>query len=193
MPSRSNILIITAHPSSRNLTEGMAKIYQEEKEKQGHTVKVVDLYKDKQIPFLTFENRDDLTKKDELREYYQEQIIWAEQIVIIYPLWWGTIPAILKNLLDMVLAMSFAFEAGKNGYPHGLLQGRSVRVITTSATPKFYYVLNGICRANSNIWKKTIIKFCGMKFDGFHLYGGADTSDERIDKMFVSVRKLAQN
>lgn len=43
----SSILIITAHPSSRNLTEGMAKIYRDEKEGQGHNVELLDLYKDK--------------------------------------------------------------------------------------------------------------------------------------------------
>ena len=40
----STVLIITAHPSSHNLTRGITEIYKEEKEKQGHTVRVVDLY-----------------------------------------------------------------------------------------------------------------------------------------------------
>ena len=185
-----NILIITAHPTSRNVTKGMAEIYKTEKEVQGHTVKLVDLYKDKQLPYLTFEDayaRDDTPEK----LYYQEQIKWAEEIVIIYPFWWGSMPAILKNWLDSVLTSGFSFQYGSNGRPEGLLQGRSVRIITTCGAPKFLYVLNGINRANVNIWKKSIVTFCGMNFDGFHLFGGVDTHGKNVAKIFESVEKLA--
>jgi len=187
----SNILIITAHPSTRNLTQGIAEIYKNEKETQGNTLKLVDLYKDKQLPYLSFENTHDVGKSDEVR-YYQEQIKWAEQVVIIYPFWWGSMPAIVKNWLDQVLTSGFAFTYGENGRPMGLLQGRSVRVIATCGAPKFLYVLNGINRANVNIWKKSIVKFCGMDFDGYHLFGAVDTSGKNVDKIFASVRKMAQ-
>ena len=187
-----NILIITAHPSARNLTQGMADIYKNEKETKGDTVKLVDLYKDKQLPYLAFENANDVGKLDEVL-YYQEQIKWAEEIVIIYPFWWGSMPGILKNWLDQVLASGFAFTYGDNGRPVGLLQGRSVRVITTCGAPKFFYVLNGINRANVNIWKKSIIKFCGMDYNGFHLFGGVDTSGEKVESIFESVKKLANS
>ena len=186
-----NILIITAHPSSKNVTKGMAEIYQMEKEAQGCVVKLVDLYKDKQMPYLAYENVEDVEKSDEVL-YYQEQIKWAEEIVIIYPFWWGSMPAILKNWLDSVLTTKFAFTYGENGRPVGLLQGRSVRVLTTCGTPKFLYHLNGINRANINIWKKNIVKFCGMKFDGFHLFGGVDTTGKNVDKIFSTVKRLAQ-
>jgi len=186
-----NILIITAHPSSKNITKGMAEIYQKEKESQGCVVKLVDLYKDKQMPYLTYENVEDVEKSDEVL-YYQEQIKWADEIVIIYPFWWGSMPAILKNWLDSVLITHFAFTYDENARPIGLLQGRSVRVFTTCGTPKFLYYLNGINRANINIWKKNIVKFCGMKFDGFHLFGGVDTTGKNVDKIFTTVKKLAQ-
>lgn len=187
-----NILIITAHSSSKNLTEGMANIFKEEKEKSRHTVKLVDLYKDKQLPYLSFENAQDIRKDDEVI-YYQEQIKWAEKIIIIYPFWWGSMPAILKNWVDSVFTMGFAFTYGENGRPNGLLQGRSVRIVATSGAPKFLYCLNGINRANTNIWKKSIVKFCGMKFDGYHLFGGVDTSGKNVDKIFASVKKLANS
>ena len=50
------VLIVTAHPSSHNLTKGIAEIYKEEKAKQGAEVEIIDLYKDKQMPFLHFED-----------------------------------------------------------------------------------------------------------------------------------------
>ena len=185
-----NILIITAHPSTKNLTTGIAEIYKDEKEAQGYTVKTVDLYKDKQLAYLSFEDAQQIELTVEI-SYYQEQIIWATEIVIIYPFWWGSMPAILKNWIDSVLTAGFAFKYGENGRPSGLLQGRSVRVITTCGAPKFFYCLNGIYRANVNIWKKSIIKFCGMDFDGYHLFGSIDASGKNVDEVFAKIKKLA--
>ena len=139
----SHILIITAHPSSKNLTRGITDIYKTEKEAKGHSVEVVDLYKDKQLPYLTFEDAN--TNNDTVeRRYYQDKISNADEIVFVYPFWWGTIPAILKNWLDTVLSSHFAFKYGENGRPMGLLQGKSVRVISTSGAPTFFYCINGI-------------------------------------------------
>ena len=187
----SNILIITAHPSAKNLTKGMADIFLDEKENQGHTVKLVDLYKEKQLPYLSFEDANDVGKSPEVLEY-QNQVKWAEEIVIIYPFWWGSMPAILKNWIDSVFTMGFAAKYDKNGRPVGLLQGRSVKIISTSGAPTFLYCINGIRRANKKIWKQTIVEFCGMKFEGYHLFGGMDTRGKNVEKLFASVKKLAQ-
>ena len=186
----SNILIITAHPSSHNLTRGISDIYKEEKEKQGHVVTVIDLYKDVQLPFYSFEEFASIPVSNDAKRY-QDMVSNAEEIVFIYPFWWGSIPGILKNWIDTVLTMGFAAKYGKDGRPIGLLEGKSVRVISTSGAPTFLYYINGIRKANKNIWKKTIVEFCGMKFDGYHLFGGMDTRAKNVPKLFKSVEKLA--
>ena len=76
----NQILIITAHPSSKNLTKAIANIYQTEKEKKGDKVEIIDLYTDKQMPFLAFETHRDLAKKDEVRNYHQTKIKQADKI-----------------------------------------------------------------------------------------------------------------
>lgn len=83
-----NILIITAHPTSHNLTTGIAEIYKTEKEKQGHSVEIIDLYRDKQQPFFAFEKVFEKTLTDE-QIYYQEMITKAEEIVFVYPFFGG--------------------------------------------------------------------------------------------------------
>jgi len=187
----TKVLIVTAHPSSHNLTKGIAEIYKKEKEKQGKEVEIIDLYKDKQMPFHHFEDAHNPEPLSEAQEYYQRKILDANEILIVYPFWWGTMPAILKNWLDSTLYTGFAFKYGENGRPTGLLQGRSVRIISTSGAPTFLYCLNGIRRANKKIWKQSIVDFCGMKFEGYHLFGGMDTEGKKIEKMFSCVKKLA--
>lgn len=39
----------------------------------------------------------------------QESLLWAEHLIIVYPVWWGTMPALLKGWLDRVLLPGFAF------------------------------------------------------------------------------------
>jgi len=77
----NQILIITAHPSSKNLTKAIANIYQTEKEKKGDKVEIIDLYADKQMSFLAFETHHDLTKKDEVRDYHQTKMKQADKNV----------------------------------------------------------------------------------------------------------------
>ena len=187
----SKILIITAHPSEKNLTKGITNIWIEEKEKQGHSIDLVDLYGDKQLPFVAYKSNEDLKNLSDEVKYYQEKVSKADEIVFVYPFWWGTTPAILKNWIDAVLTSGFAFKYGENGRPMGLLQGKSVRIISTSGTPTLFYCLNGIRRSNKKIWKQTIVEFCGMKFEGYHLFGGMDTKAKKVDKMFACVRKIA--
>ena len=186
----SNILIVTAHPSLHNLTRGITNIYKEEKEKQGHNVTVIDLYKDVQLPFYSFEEFAHIPVSEDAKRY-QDMISNAQEIVFVYPFWWGTIPGILKNWIDTVLTMGFAAKYGKNGRPIGLLGGRSVKIIATSGAPTVLYRFNGIRRANKKIWQKTIVEFCGMKFDGYHLFGGMDTRAKNVPKLFQAVEKLA--
>ena len=184
------ILIIIAHPSKKNLTKGIADIFLEEKESQAYEVELIDLYQDKQLPYLTFEDAHDVKQSDEVK-YYQEKVTNSDEIIFVYPFWWGTMPAILKNWIDSVLTMGFAAKYGENGRPIGLLQGKSVRIISTSGGPTFWYCLNGIRRANKKIWKQTIVELCGMKFQGYHLFGGMDTKAKKVEKMFNCIKKIA--
>jgi len=186
-----NILIITAHPSEKNLTHAIADIFVSEKERQKHQVERVDLYKDKQLPFLNFAKSEELSSLSDEQKYYQRKVSWADEIVFVYPFWWGTTPAILKNWIDSVFTMGFAAKYGENGRPFGLLTGKSVRIVSTSGAPTFLYCLNGIRNANKKIWKKTIVGFCGMEFDGYHLFGGMDTQGKNVEKMFKCVKKIA--
>jgi NAD(P)H dehydrogenase (quinone) len=186
-----NILIITAHPTSRNLTTGIAEVYKTEKEKQGYNVEVIDLYHDKQQPFFKFDKAFEKVLTDE-QKYYQDKITKANEIVFVYPFWWGGTPAILKNWIDSNLTMGFAARYTK-GRPEGLLQERNVRIFTTCGAPKFFYVMTGVHFATKKIWKQTIVEFCGMKFDGYHLFGEIDTSEKKINAIFESVKKIANN
>ena len=93
----------------------------------------------------------------------QQAITWADHLVFVYPIWWGTIPALLKGFIECVFLPGFAVNFHDNSvFWDKLLRGRSARLIVTLNTPSWYYrwVLG---RPGHNTMKKTILEFCGIK------------------------------
>jgi NAD(P)H dehydrogenase (quinone) len=65
-------------------------------------------------------------------------ILVADHLVIIFPLWLGTLPAILKGFLERVLQPDLV-EPAKEGKFVKILKGKSARIIVTMAMPGFIY------------------------------------------------------
>jgi putative NADPH-quinone reductase len=78
----------------------------------------------------------------------QQLLTWSEHVVIIYPLWLGAMPALLKAYFEQLLRPGFAFAAAKGKrFPQKLLKGRSVRIFVTMGMPSLFYRL--VYRAHS--------------------------------------------
>jgi NAD(P)H dehydrogenase (quinone) len=93
----------------------------------------------------------------------QEAIRWAEHLVFVYPIWWGTIPALLKGFIERVFTPGFAVNYHDNSPRWDkLLAGRSARLIVTLNTPSFIYrwVFG---RPGHVTMKRTILQFCGVR------------------------------
>ena len=69
----------------------------------------------------------------------QQAIAWADHLVIVYPLWLGGMPALLKGFLEQVLRPGFAYETRPGKGWTRKLRGRSARVIVTMGMPAFFY------------------------------------------------------
>lgn len=92
----------------------------------------------------------------------QESIKWAEHLVFVYPIWWGTIPALLKGFVERVFLPGFAVNFRDNSpLWDKLLTGRSARLIVTLNTPSWIYRWY-FGRPGHNTMKKTILQFCGV-------------------------------
>ncbi len=181
-----NILIIVANPKEDSLSFAIANKYKEVMLENNNKVELVDLYRDKQQPFFPNNDSYDVKITDEMK-YYQEKISKADELVFVFPYWWGSMPAILKNFFDWNLSSGYAYEY-VNSMPEGLLKDKTVKVFTTTGYPKLYYTRNGANDRLKKMFKNNIIEFCGMRLEEFNIFGGIDTNLKDVNSILNEVR-----
>ncbi len=106
-------LVIYAHPYDGSFAHAELDMAISALKKRGKKYKVIDLYKDKFDP--VFHGR-------ELAQYargvtdvpqvlkYQKMLHGADELIIIYPIWWGGRPAILQGFFDKVFLSGNTWE-----------------------------------------------------------------------------------
>lgn len=189
---KTNILLILGHPSEHSFCKALLDAYQKGAEKSGATCRV--LY----ISRLKFDvNLSDGYKTDEAMMLEddllssQKLIQWADHIVFSYPNWWGFMPAIAKGFIDRVFLPGFAFkyQSGKL-FPEKLLTGKSMRLLVTMDTPKWWFYL--IYRASQyHILKNIVFGFVGFNPIRFSTFGFIRRSnDKQRSKWLLKVERL---
>lgn len=194
MPRR--ILVIVGHPDSnpKRLCRALADSYAEGARSAGHEVRQIDIAK-LDIPLLrSMEEFQHGMIPPDLRDA-AEAIKRAEHIVFVFPLWLGTMPALLKAFLEQIMRPGLAFaypETGKDGFAKTLLKGRSARVLVTMGMPapiyRLWYLGHGIAGMRRNI-----LNFVGISPVRETLYGLVEAvSDARRKKWIAAVRTLGE-
>ena len=131
-----NVLIVYAHPNPQSFNRSILDTVDAAFKKRGDTVRIRDLYADNFNPVLDEAQLELQTQGDVPTDIvqYQQDVEWADTIVIIYPLWWFDRPAILKGWFDRVFTNGFAFSFD-DGEIKGLLTGkRAIVIVTTGGT-----------------------------------------------------------
>ena len=159
------ILIIQAHPDAegKHFCHALAEAYQAAAIDAGHEVEVIDVGKT-EVTFLG--SKAEWESSDNWPKFVtdaQDHIEKSDHLVFIYPLWLGTMPALLKAWLEQVLRPSFAFNIAPTGQGwDARLGGRSARVIITMGMPAFIYRWFFLAHSVKS-FERNILKFSGVK------------------------------
>ena len=187
------ILILNAHPSSESLCSSIAQTYFDEALQQGHSVSQLNLHS-LQFDLNLHEGYQKIQPLEPDLEMAWKLIQDAQHIVLIYPTWWGTMPALLKGFFDRVFLPGKAFKYRKDSpWWDKLLAGKTAHVITTMDTPPWYF---RIIYRNAGVTtiRKNILEFCGIKVRKITLLGPVrNASQSQLDKWITQIKAFAKS
>ena len=163
------VFIVYAHPEPRSLNGALLQYSCQVLAEAGHEVQVSDLYA---MKWKAVADRDDFpwlgegerlyyggasgeafTQNKQLPEVEAEQrkLLWAELVIFQFPLWWYSMPAILKGWVDRVYAFKFAYGVGEHGgekwgdrFGDGTLKGRKAMIVMTAGGREAHYSPRGV-------------------------------------------------
>ncbi|KQB52567.1 NAD(P)H dehydrogenase [Pseudomonas endophytica] len=142
------VLIVHAHPEANSFTAALRDQAIETLQAQGHEVQVSDLYEMNWNPVASAEdfsprqNPEYLVYALEQRlgvkhhsiaaDIQQEldKLLWADLLILNFPIFWFSAPAMLKGWIDRVLVSGICY-GGKRFYDHGGLAGKKALVTVT--------------------------------------------------------------
>jgi len=157
----NKILIINGHPDQESFNFAIAEAYKKGAVESGAEVKQIVVRNLVFNPNLQFGYRKRTELELDLIDA-QEKIKWATHLVWIYPVWWGSLPAILKGFIDRVFLPGFAFQKRENSvWWDKLLIGKSARIICTLDQPAWYYWLV-YRQPSTNAMKNLTLQFSGI-------------------------------
>lgn len=163
MPRR--VVVIQGHPDSsgHHLCHALAEAYAEGARQAGHEVRFV-VVADLDFPLLRSAKAWNSAEVIPDIQNAQNSVAWADHLVILYPLWLGTMPALLKAFMEQLFRPGFAFSREESSGAMGrkLLTGKSARIIVTMGMPAFFY--RWFFRAHSlKSLERNILKFVGIR------------------------------
>lgn len=156
-----NIFIVHAHPEPQSFNGALTDHARRTLEGAGHEVQVSDLYAMKFNPVSDRRNfttvKDPAHFKQQVEELHATEVNgfapeiaaelakldWCDALILQFPLWWFSLPAVLKGWVDRVFAMGRIYGAGK-WYDQGAFKGKRAMVSLTTGGPEPMYGATGL-------------------------------------------------
>ena len=164
-----NVLLVYAHPEPQSLNGSMRDFIVRHLRDAGHAVQVSDLYAMQWKATLDAEDYPERNaaepfrpSADSKRAYVdgtqaadvateQEKLRWADLVIFQFPMWWFSMPAILKGWFERVYAYGFAYGVGEHSdqrwgerYGEGVFKGKRAMLVVTTGGWEPHYSERGI-------------------------------------------------
>lgn len=166
---RKRVLIVYAHPEPRSLNGSLRDAMAQRLRDTGHDVQMSDLHAmgwkaviDAE-DFPAYSKDEPVRVIDASRQAYaggtqtpdvvaeQEKLLWADALILQFPLWWFSMPAILKGWVDRVYAYGFAYGVGEHSdrrwgdrYGEGTFVGKRAMLVVTAGGWDSHYSERGV-------------------------------------------------
>ena len=179
----SKIFIVYSHYDEKSFNSSIKDTFIKKAKEEGHTVDLVDLYKEKFDPVFFGQEPDNVVLD------HRKRIEKSDVIVLIAPIWNFRMPAILEGWIDKVLAPPWAFTFkklfGNYGYPLGNLKNKKAIIFCTYGSPRLAittFFLNLPIRR----LKRGVFHICGIKKINYRRYFAVPFVSDAKRKSFLA-------
>ena len=168
----------------------MADAYVEAATSSGHEVRRIDVAK---LDFSLLRTQKDFETGELPLSLVQprDDMRWAEHWVFLFPLWHGTMPALLKGFLEQIFRPGFAMEYRERQFPRRLLAGRSARIVVTMGMPvmlyRWYFGAFGV-----RGFERSILRFAGIKPIRESFYGLTFSDENKRARWIEDMRRYGR-
>ncbi|MCX5199492.1 NAD(P)H oxidoreductase [Streptomyces sp. NBC_00249] len=171
----SRTLLVVAHPRGDSLTAQVAERARRRAEAAGNSVDLMDLYAEGFDPRLTPQDEPDW--QDREKRYSPEvhahmrRIEEADELVVVFPVWWFAPPAVVKGWIERVWNYGFAYGRSK---PR--LAGKRMLWLGLAGHAAEYYESTGLGKALELQLRVGVSEFCGVGESAVRLLYGTEFS-----------------
>jgi putative NADPH-quinone reductase len=189
---RKNILVIDGHPDPEKsrFCHALTDAYADSARSAGHTTKIIELSA-LDMPLLRSRREWESEALSPAIRQAQTLIGEAEHLVIVYPLWLGSMPALLKGFLEQVFRPGFAIDFGKHTFMPGKLTGKSARVIVTMGMPAVIYRWFFMAHSLMSL-ERNVLRFVGLKPIRHNIIGSIEGSPAARQKWLDRIREFGK-
>jgi putative NADPH-quinone reductase len=171
----AKIMIVVGHSQQATFCEALGEAYQQGAKAAGHEAGLFVLSKMSFDPVLHEGYRKEQPLEPDLRHAH-EALAACDHLVLIFPLWCGDMPAILKGFIERVLQPDLLLnQATANAMNWGIFANKSARIVITMGMPvsvyRWWYRGHAL-----KLLKRNILHFIGIKPVRHTLYGMLGTS-----------------
>lgn len=186
------IFIWVAHPKSGSLSSALADAYEKGATGQGAEIRRMELSEMRFDPQCSGFERDAALEPDLLA--WQENVAWADHLLIVHPYWWGAMPTQAKAVLDRALTSGFGYKYHGRGMGWDkLLEGRTADAFITSDTPPLIDTLI-YRKPGRRVLRNQVLKFCGIKPRSILQFGSVKLADAaKITGWMVRAERLGRS
>ena len=206
-----NILVINGHPDKESYCQAIFQTIVESIDSNRHELEVINLNEEEFDPVLRYGYRQRMEDNPFILRS-QELIQWADHLIFVYPIWWSSMPSLLKGWIDRVFTPGIAYSANNRGsfilnYLRGnqfkkLLKGKTASIYATSMAPTWWYkVFSGPINIPDSygisVLKNAVLNHCGIKTKRVSILGElgrevntSSTREKFLQKVAKEVRLL---
>ena len=187
-------LVVVSHPDPNSLTHHVARATSDAIHAAGGIVEIADLAAENFDPRFTeadlalFKGKAD-APADVLAE--QERIDRADHLILVFPMYWWSMPALLKGWIDRVFVAGWAYEFPSGSAFEKKLDRLTVHLIPVAGDDAESFERHGVYEAFRTQIERGIVEYCGATVGSTTFVHESDTKSRGA--LAAEVRDLSEN